>query len=964
MSTERPETPPKPFPSIPFRRDPDFVQRGDILDQIDRCCSEPAGRVALLGLGGVGKSQLAIEFAHRIAEARTDVWVFWIHAATQARVEEDFRKIADIVKVAGRMQPKANIPLLVQNWLSNEGNGRWIIVLDSADNGEVLYCADATGCDPRPLATYLPQSRNGSVVVTTRSRDVAYKLTGSNKSIIEVGPMAQSDALILLENKLGSISNFDMANNLIKTLDYIPLAISQAAAYIQARAPRSSIEKYLAELQESDRRMIKLLEHDAGDMRRDGVASDAVLSTWQISFTYIRSQRPSAADLLSFMSFFDRQGIPEWVLNPPRKITDTTTQGSRFDGTGDSHSEGSDNYSNSDLHSESSSDTGGEFEEDILMLRNLCLIGVNEEGDKFEMHRLVQLSIKAWLKRSEQQDIVRQQYIERMASSFPMEEYKNWATCQELFAHIQVAVDYRPNEERLEEWATLCYNGAKYAWSQGKYDIAERMVVKSWKAREKKLGKDNDLTLVSMTLLALVLSDKGWWEEAEKLDLQVLETRKIKLGAEHPDTLVNMANLAATYWHQGRWEEAERLQVQVVDISKIKLGRADYSSTLTYMGNLAYMYRNQGRLEEAEKLDLQVLETRKIELGAEHPKTLISMGNLASTYADQGRWKEAEKLQVQVMENRKIKLGADHPGTLGIMDSLALTYFNQGQWEEAERLQVQVMENRKIKLGADHPDTLASISTLASTYKSQGRWEEAEKLELHAIEISKTRFRADHPHILASMRGLASIYYSQGRWQEAEKLQVQVMENRKLKLGADHPKTLTSIADLSFTYLAQGRWEEAEKLSLQVMETRKLKLGADHPDTLTSIANFASICLDQGRWEEAEKLNMQAMEISKIKLGANHPSTLVILANIATTYWHQARWEEAEKLYMQVTTMNKTMFGADHPSTLTGMSNLASALIRQGRWDEAEKLGPPANSRPGAPTYPGNFEGGGRMEPE
>ncbi|RFU76226.1 tpr domain, partial [Trichoderma arundinaceum] len=715
---EHPETPPQPFPSIPFRRDPDFVQRGDVLDRIDQCCSEPAGRVALLGLGGVGKSHLAIEYAHRIAAASNDLWVFWIHAATQARVEEGFRIIADTVKLAGRMQPKANIPLLVQNWLSNEGNGRWIIVLDSADNGEVLYGADWTGCDQRPLATYLPQSRNGSVIVTTRSRDVAYKISGSNKNIIEVGPMAQTDALNLLENKLGLVSNVDMANKLIQALDYIPLAISQAAAYIQARAPRSSIQKYLAKLQESDHRMIKILEHDAGDKWRDGIASSAVISTWQVSFTYIRSQRPSAADLLSLMSFFDRQGIPERVLNPPRKTPYTTTQGSHSDETGDSDSEGSDSSSNSDLHSDSSSDNDGGFEEDILMLRNFCLVGVNEEGDKFEMHRLVQLSIKAWLKQIKQHDIFKQLYIERMAASFPIGEYENWATCQDLFAHIQVALDYRPNEDRLEEWATLCYNGATYARLQGRYEIAERMAGKSRKAREKKFGKDDILTLESISSLARVLSDKGEWEEAEKLDVQVMEARKIKLGADHPDTLTSMNNLALTYSNQGRWEEAEKLGLQVMEMSKIKLG-ADHPYTLTSMGNLALTYSKQGRWEDTEKLEVQVMEMSKIKLGADHPYTLTKMGNLALTYSNQGRWEEAEKLGVQVMEMSKIKLGADHPSTLTSMGNLASTYLNQGRWEDAEKLEVQVMEMSKIKLGADHPGTLTSMANLASTYLNQ-----------------------------------------------------------------------------------------------------------------------------------------------------------------------------------------------------------------------------------------------------
>jgi hypothetical protein len=160
-------------------------------------------RVALVGLGGVGKSQLAIEYAHRIREAQPETWVFWVHAGRQARVQEGFRTIADAVKLPGRNQSKANIPYLVHGWLSNERNGRWIIIIDSADDRDVFYGPSSSDTHNGQLfASYLPQSRNGSIVITTRNKDLAFRLTGDYDNIIEFGPMAQTDAILLLEKKL------------------------------------------------------------------------------------------------------------------------------------------------------------------------------------------------------------------------------------------------------------------------------------------------------------------------------------------------------------------------------------------------------------------------------------------------------------------------------------------------------------------------------------------------------------------------------------------------------------------------------------------------------------------------------------------------------------------------------------------------------------------------------------------
>ncbi|KAK4165213.1 kinesin light chain [Cladorrhinum sp. PSN259] len=695
------QTPPQPCANIPFSRDPDYVNRGDILDQIDQRFSKPAARVALVGLGGV-------------------------HASTQARVEEGFRMIANTVKLSGRNQPKANIPQLVYDWLFNERNGRWVMVLDSADDRDVFYdLASGDARDGRQFATYLLQN-----------------------------------ALKLLEKKLGSLPDIDVATNLVQALDYIPLAISQAAAYIQARAPLSSPEKYLAEFRKSERNKSKLLLHDAGDIRRDGGASNAILTTWQISFDHIGSKRPSAADLLSLMSFFDPQGIPGWVLKPPgiarRKRARDLYEGEDEGGDegGDEESDHGSSAMDSDVNDDIDDDMDDEFQDDLAMLRHYCLIVINEAGNDFEMHGLIQLATRRWLEVCGKQEAFKQQYIDRISKSFPTGEYENWALCRSLFAHAQVALGYQPSENTVERWATLLYNGGWYAWLQGRYEVAQQMVAKAKRVFEKRLGKEDVSTLNSMSLFAQILSDRGRWDEAEKLDVQVMETSKIKLGADHPNTLTSMANLAFTFWSQGRWDEAEKLDVQVMETSKIKLG-ADHPDTLTSMANLASTFWKQGRWDEAEKLHVQVMEIRKTKLGADHLDTLSSINNLALIYGKQGRLDEAEKLKVQVIGTSKIKLGADHPNTLTSMANLASIFWKQGRWDEAEKLEVQVMEMSKIKLGADHPDTLISMDNLAITWKSQGRHADALVLMKNCAQSRQRVLGDEHPYTLSSLAMVA-----------------------------------------------------------------------------------------------------------------------------------------------------------------------------------------------------------------
>ncbi|OKP14759.1 Kinesin light chain, partial [Penicillium subrubescens] len=930
---DRPETRPEPFSTVPFPHDPDFVSRDRILNQIHEKSSVPGSKTVLVGLGGVG-----LGITGRRVQS-TDTWVFWVHASTAARCEESLRDLVNRAQIPGRQDHKANIFQLFGNWLQDGNIGEWILVLDNVDDDELLRKPLATRTEAQaiapnhastqPLLRYLLKSSNGSVIITSRNKGIALEIAGL-KNLIDVQPMDMTEALDLIQNKLDPGPDRADLVELVEELEFMPLAIVQAASYITVRSPRCSVSQYLEKLRQSDRRAAKLLNHEGNHMHRDWEAKNSILLTWQISFDHIRRRRQSAADLLSLMSFFDWQGIPEDLLRVQgiEKTHKSLGASGRI----------ANSFVEEDTESSSECDLEDDFESDIATLRDYSFIAISENNMVFTMHRLVQLMVRTWLKSHGQDKEWKKRFINNLYAEFPTGEYANWEKCQSLFPHVKSAVSHRPeSQDSLRKWATLLYNGAWYARESGNFAELRDMASKSQKQRALLLGSEDEQTLRSTTMLAHAHRLEGRWKEAEQLEVQVMETRKTKLGVDHPSTLTSMANLGSTYRDQGRWEEAEPLDVQVMEMSKTKLG-VDHPSTLTSMANLGSTYRDQGRWEEAEPLDVQVMEMSKTKLGVDHPNTLTRMANLASTFWNQGRWEEAEQLDMQVMQTIKTKLGVDHPNTLTSMANLGLTYRNQGRWEEAEKLLVQVMETSKTKLGVDHPSTLTSMANLASTFWNQGRWKEAEKLFVQVLETSKTKLGVDHPNTLTSMANLASTYRHQGRWEEAEQLDVQVMETSKTKLGVDHPDTLTSMANLASTFWNQGRWEEAEQLFVQVIETSKTKLGVDHPDTLTSMANLASTHLNQGRWEEAEQLFVQVIETSKTKLGADHPSTLTSMANLGSTYRDQGRWEEAEPLDVQVMETSKTKLGADHPDTLTSMANLAHTLRSSGRDSAALQL--------------------------
>jgi hypothetical protein len=197
-----------------------------------------------------------------------------VHASTRARFEEAYRGIADRLELPNRNDPKTDTLKLVRDWLCDEVNGRWTMVLDNADDVNLFYPKqkgerDGSQDMPASLAAFLPQSRHGSILVTSRSKDAAARLVGSYKNLKEVRAMNEDQAVQLLRNKLEDASNEGGIVDLIRTLDSIPLAISQAAAYINRGAPRMTISRYLDEFRKSNNKRTNLLNKDAGDLRRD-----------------------------------------------------------------------------------------------------------------------------------------------------------------------------------------------------------------------------------------------------------------------------------------------------------------------------------------------------------------------------------------------------------------------------------------------------------------------------------------------------------------------------------------------------------------------------------------------------------------------------------------------------------------------------------------------------------------------
>ena len=789
--------------------------------------------------------------------------MFWVHAENQDRLEQSYRDLADRVKIFGRKEPGNNIHKLVHNWFKDEANGKWLLILDNADDIRLISEAtssaqrasttDTTLNAPLPLAD-LPQSLNGSILITSRSKAVARKMV-EQKDIIEVGMMTESDALTLFLKKLSKDVPNEGAAELVTALEFMPLAIVQASAYISERAPRTSVQQYLEKFTKNDRNKNSLLDCEGGNLRRDRAAKNSVILTWQISFEHIRQIQESAANLLSLMSFFDRQGIPENVLKSRPSGSYNSKDEPGTDDEAVTNKSGIDVDSRSQSGEDTEYEDEAQFEEDVNVLRQYSFITVdtNDTNDTFSMHALVQLATRKWLNSNGLLELWRQKFISNLSAEFPPAQYENWAICQTLYPHGKLAAQHKPMEQdSLKAWSLLLYKSTWYARGIGNVADALSLSKKAADAYESIYGLDHLYTIRGRKLLGQAYQSAGKWKKAEELQVELLKTCRKALGDKDDETLLVMNDLGWTFRCQKKLGKAVDLQAEVLEVSKTQSGENN-PNTLVYMTNLASTYRDLGRLKEAE--ELQVLDcTKTLEFyGPEHPETWTSMLILALSYSDQDRLEEAEKLDLQVVQLRQKLLGEKHPDTLISMHNLAVIYNKQNRWDEAEELLMKVVKLREKRLGKEHPGTLSSIAELAYTYNGQGRWEEAEKLYLKVGKLQKDVFGEEHPNTLNSMAHLSSTYNKQGRWEEGEGLLLKVLRLREQVHGKEHLETLTSKHNLAYHWKEQGHVAEAITSMQECVETGTRVLGAEHPKTLIS-----KRCLTE--WQNSVASSLEAEE--------------------------------------------------------------------------------------------------------
>ena len=396
----------------------------------------------------------------------------------------------------------AEMKMRVKAHLSSEKAGPWLLIVDNVDDRNIWLTSD--GSSPA-LNTYLPQSKYGFVLFTSRNRQLATKLVGPD--VIKICQMDDKMATDLLRASLidkNLVNDHQTTTQLLHQLSCLPLAITQAASYINET--EISVATYLSLLQSQENVMVELLSQDFEDEWRYAGINNSVAVTWLISFNQIQRLNPLASDYLLFMSCIDPRDIPLSLLPPDSsKVKQQNALG---------------------------------------LLKAYSFITGQADGQTVSLHRLVHVATRNWLRNGGMLEQWTVNTGKRLRDIFPSNKHENRILWREYLPHALFILQSEEFQNDKQEREDLVQRVAQCLYKDGRYDQAGALFKEVLENKSKRLKNDDEEMLGSMAWMALAYREQGRWTEAEKLFVQVVQTRKTVLGPEHPDTLTSMNDLA------------------------------------------------------------------------------------------------------------------------------------------------------------------------------------------------------------------------------------------------------------------------------------------------------------------------------------------------------------------------------------------------------------------------------------
>lgn len=650
-------------------RNKNFTGRTAILEEMENklFVQGDCRRLAIVGLGGVGKTQLALQFAHCVREKHSDYSIFWVPVLSIEGFDQAYLDIGKKLGVV--LDPDKEKPNdTIRNHLSSENAGKWLLIVDNADDTELII--DSSG-----IYDYLPESESGLTLFTTRSMEVALEVAGTD--FLELQQMDEEEGRHLLEKSLvrKHPKDEEILAELLHELTCLPLAITQAAAYLNRN--QLSIKRYLGLLRSTEQDLVKLMSKEFRDNTRYRGSQNAVATTWLVSFDQIQASNGAAAEMLSFISCIEPKSIPRSLLSISHSEMETT--------------------------------------EAIGTLSGYSFLIDRGDGELYDIHSLVHLATKIWLQKKERTEETLLNALRHLDEIFPNNDYANRQTWQAYLPHTARLLGISGMYQSKVR-ADLLYQAGRCLYRDRRFKDAIKYLQEACDWQRESLPETDEDRLNSEHALGGAYTLDGRTLEAIEILEHVVSVQKTTLDEDDPNRLSSEHELAGAYLNYKRIPQAIQMLEHIVKVRKTALDKND-QKRLDSEHELARAYLDDKRVPEAIEILEHVVDIEKTILDEEDQARLASEHELASAYLDDKRIPEAIEILEHVVEIRKITLKDKDYERLVSEHNLARAYLRNSQTKKAIDLLEHVVAVDTQYLAEEDPDRISSLELLEDAYK-------------------------------------------------------------------------------------------------------------------------------------------------------------------------------------------------------------------------------------------------------
>lgn len=807
--------------NVPLRNR-NFTGREEILDQLhQRLASGVTTAVlpeALHGMGGVGKSQIAIEYVYRNSQDYQLVW--WIPSEQTTLIVQSLIELGEQMGLRAGADRSA-VAAVLEALRVGKPYANWLLIFDNAEN-------------PQEVRKFFPNDGPGRVMVTSRNSQWS-----TLASSLEVDVFTRTESLALIKRRSPQIPD-EAANRLADSLGDLPLAVEQAAVW-------------LAETGMPAQQYLDLFETKCAELLEVAPPADydlPVAAAWNVSLDRLREDHPAALQLLQVCAFFAPEPIDRNFFSAVRGVT-------------------------APLALRAALDDPIKLSRAVREIGRYALARIDHRNATIQVHRLVQRVLIEQMNSQERAEM-RHCAHQILTNADPRNPHRpaEWPRYSALLPHVRATGMMECEDPWVRQ---LVLNEARFLIARSDYTEALDLAEQAAGTWQRLLGDDHEHVIQADQARAEALRWLNRHSDAYELQSKLVERCRRVLGERSEITQRALSVLAILLRLRGDFHRARELDRRAYETTLQEFD-ADDPGTLQAAHNYAVSLRLAGAIEEARELDEDTHQRLVQVLGDDHSQTLNSLHSLYIDFQELGRYRSALEGQEKLMERAQRLLGEEHSLTVWVARELSVTRRKLGDHEGALNLSRQVLEMLRAKRGDASLDTVRAALNHATDLRQTGSLPAAAELGRQTMDQCRLLLGDEHPHVYATATNLAVTLRLLGRVEEAHALDHAAVDGLSRVLSPSHPRTLLVRTNLASDHFEAGAHQAACAMDTETLEHSVRDRGEDHPATLALRLNLSYDLRALGEIAKAEELHDRALVTFRTVHGPQHPATLDAVA--------------------------------------------------------------------------------------